>query len=312
VTQAVGKPSVRSCVVALGAAFASIVVSSCGLRTPQLEFGGEKTERLGITINHIVNEVRCELIHGVVRALAMDDDLAEHQPIKTAPKLGWLEDWSALATITMTAEDISSLSPGVLYTSPFGNDIIKFPSGTVTSGQSFSLGANYSISADGTRTGKVNFFFVFKDYIAKTPRDGNTILTKPCEHQGDVLLESNLRLDDWIQEAVFPAYNATIRTPEGYTRPISVISHEVSFVIKQTGNITPSWKLIPVSANQGSLPFFQAQRNRTDDLLITLGATAATDAGRKVPLAPSNEVLYSHLASEIGASVSAAMRSPGP
>jgi len=312
VTQAVGKPNVRCSVVALTAAFAVIVVSACGLRTPQLEFGGEKTERLGITINHIVNEVRCELIHGVMRALAMDDDLAEHQPIKTAPKLGWLEDWSALATITMTAEDISSLNPGILYTSPMANSITKFPNGAVTSGQAFSLGANYSVSADGTRIGKVNFFFVFKDYIAKMPRDGNTKLTIPCEHQGDVLLESNLRLDDWIQEAVFPAYNATIRTPEGYTRPISVISHQVTFLIKQTGNITPSWKLIPVSANQGSLPFFQAQRNRTDDLLITLGPTAATDAGKKAPLAPSNEVLNSHLASEIGAAVSAAIRSPSP
>jgi hypothetical protein len=157
----------RSVVAALGLTFASIVVSGCGLRTPELEFGEEKTERLGITINHIVNEVRCELIHGVVRALAMDDDLAEHQPIKTAPKLGWLEDWSALATITMTAEDISSLSPGILYTSPMENSITKFPSGAVTNGQAFSLGANYSISADGTRIGKVNFFFVFKDSSRK-------------------------------------------------------------------------------------------------------------------------------------------------
>jgi hypothetical protein len=295
-----------------GAVFTSCVFSGCGLRTPELELGGEKTDRVGITLNHIVNEVRCELIHGVVRALAVDDDLAEHQPFKSVPKLGWLEDWSALATITMTAEEISSLSPGVLFTSPMENSITKFPNGAVTNGQSFSLAANYSVTADGIRTEKVNFFFVFKDYIEKVPRDKNTILSIPCEHQGDVLLESNLRLDDWIQEAVFPAYNATIRTPEGYTRPISVMSHEVNFVVKQTGNITPSWKLIPVSANQGSLPFFQAQRNRTDDLLITLGATAATDAGKKVPAAPSNEVVNSHLASEIGAAVSTALRSPSP
>jgi hypothetical protein len=287
-----------------------VTVAGCGFQTPDLQSPFERRDDVGITINHIVNEVRCELVHGVVRTLARDDLLSEQNRID--PRLAWLEDWSALATLTMTAEEISSLSPGITYTSPRANDVIKFPNGTVTTPQSFSLGVNYSITADGTRIGKVNSFFVFRDFLAKEPRDSNTILTIPCAHQSNYLLESNLKLDDWIQSAVFGVYTVTIRMPEEYSRPISVISHQVTFVIKQTGNITPAWKLIPVSANQGSLPLFQGQRNRTDDLLITLGPTAATEAGKKAAPVPSNEALNSHLASEIGAAVAAAIRSPGP
>ena len=169
-----------------------------------------------------------------------------------------------------------------------------------------------SVSADGTRTGKVNFFFVFKDFLTKIPRETYTDLSIPCEHQSPVLLESHLKLDDWVDQALLPAVTNANLTPVGYNQPTSLISHEVNFVIKTSGNITPVWKLVPVSFNTGVLPFIQANRNQTNDLLITLGQTAAAEAGKKAPAAPSNEVLFSHLASEIGTAVATATRGPAP
>src|SRR6516225_10432575 len=80
------------------------------------------------------------------------------------PKLGWLENWSALATFTLTAEEMSSFNPSITYKDILSNEMKKFPNGNITTSRSFSLGAGKSVSADGTRTGKVNFFFVFKDF----------------------------------------------------------------------------------------------------------------------------------------------------
>jgi hypothetical protein len=284
------------------------LIAGCGLQTPDLQSPFSKADELHITIDHIVNEVKCELTHGILRAIARDDlDAKENPP----PKLGWLENWSALATLTLTAEEMSSFNPSITYTDILSNDIRRFPNGNVTTPRTFSLGASTSVSADGTRTGKVNFFFVFKDFLAN-PEAPAIDLTKSCQHQSPVLLESHLKLDDWIEQALYPPITKANVTPVGYSQPTSLISHEVNFVIKASGGITPSWKLIPVSFNTGVLPFIQANRNQTSDLLITLGQTAAAEAGKKAPPAPSNEVLFSHLASEIGTAVATATRGPAP
>jgi hypothetical protein len=293
----------------LCAAGLALSTAGCGLQAPDLQFPFSKPADLHMTLDHIVNEVKCELTHGILRAIARDDLLAEQN--KTPPKLGWLESWSALATLTLTAEEISSLNPSITYTDILSNDIRKFPNGNVTTSRAFSLGAGMSVLADGTRTGKVNFFFVFKDFLTN-PEAPAIDLTIPCEHQSPVLLESHLKLDDWIEQALYPPVTNANLTPVGYNQPTSLISHEVNFLIKVSGNINPVWKLIPVSFNTGALPFLQANRNQTNDLLITLGQTAAAEAGKKAAAAPSNEVLFSHLASEIGTAVATSTRGPLP
>jgi hypothetical protein len=288
------------------------LIAGCGLHTPDLRSPFSKPDDLHITIDHIVNEVKCELTHGIVRAIAYDDLTAKIPENNTTPKLGWLENWSALATLTLSAEEMSSFNPSITYTDILSNNIQKFSNGNITTPRSFSLGAGVSASADGTRTGKVNFFFVFKDFLTKFPRDRNTELTQTCDHQGDVLLESGLKLDHWIYQALLPAVTNANLTPVGYNQPTSLISHEVNFVIRESGNVNPVWRLVPVSFNTGALPFIQALRNQTNDLLITLGQTAAADAGKKAAPAPSNEVIYSHLASEIGTAVATSIRSTNP
>jgi hypothetical protein len=80
------------------------------------------------------------------------------------------------------------------------------------------------------------------------------------------------------------------------------ISIEIKFVIVTSGNVTPTWKLVNVSANTGSAPFFNIGRTRTHDLIVTIG--------------PNNQQTNnSHLASQIGNAVSSGNRallaSPG-
>jgi len=66
-----------------------------------------------------------------------------------------------------------------------------------------------------------------------------------------------------------------------------IISLEEKFQIVTSGNATPSWKLVRVSANQGA-PFFGAGRTRTHDLVITIGpAIQATSDAHNNLVGPS-------------------------
>jgi hypothetical protein len=82
----------------------------------------------------------------------------------------------------------------------------------------------------------------------------------------------------------------------GGTSPPDTISIEIKFVIVSNGNVTPTWKLVRVSANTGSAPLFSVGRTRTHDVIITIG--------------PNNQATANtHLASQIGNAVSNGNRS---
>jgi hypothetical protein len=81
------------------------------------------------------------------------------------------------------------------------------------------------------------------------------------------------------------------------------ISIEIKFIIVSSGNVTPTWKLLRISANAGSAPLFGMGRTRTHDLIITIGPNNLTTAN-------------THLASQIGNAVAnsnqAALATPSP
>jgi hypothetical protein len=80
----------------------------------------------------------------------------------------------------------------------------------------------------------------------------------------------------------------------------NVISHDVKFEIVTSGNVTPIWTLVRVTANTtGSL--FAADRDRTQDLNITFGPTAGPKE-----LAPA--AANTHLATQIGLAVSQSLK----
>jgi hypothetical protein len=236
-------------------------------------------------------------------------------------KLQWLENWAAKVTLTFNVEEINSLSPGLSFSHNLASVVQHFSNGTtVTTPRSFNLGLGGTVSSDAQRIDKLDFFLAFKDFVNNLSYP-NTDLRVPCHHDSKILIESDLKLKEWIEVATFANYTNSITTPGGYTFPMSVISHDVSFIVKASGNVTPTWKLVPVSINTNS-PFLQAQRNSTNELLITLGPTAAAEAvPRKATPSekaapptetekpqPSLALVNSHLASEIGAAVAAALQ----
>ena len=58
----------------------------------------------------------------------------------------------------------------------------------------------------------------------------------------------------------------------GGTAP-DTLTLEIKFIIVSSGNVTPTWKLLRVSANTGSAPLFSLGRTRTHDVIITIGRT---------------------------------------
>jgi hypothetical protein len=133
-------------------------------------------------------------------------------------------------------------------------------------------------------------------------------LTSPQEYSRDKLLEylrkcvSPLQLqqlkdagykDNEIQQIVAPQTCKGAQQSSGGSggQTPDTISIEIKFVILSNGNVTPTWKLLRVSANTGSAPLFGLGRTRTHDLIVTIGP-------------PTPATASTHLASQIGNAVS--------
>jgi len=64
-------------------------------------------------------------------------------------------------------------------------------------------------------------------------------------------------------------HSSTPKKPDGLK--LDVLSYDIKFVVVSSGNVTPSWKIVSLSANSGESPFLAAGRSRTHDLTLTFG-----------------------------------------
>ncbi|ARN82692.1 hypothetical protein B1812_18135 [Methylocystis bryophila] len=95
-----------------------------------------------------------------------------------------------------------------------------------------------------------------------------------------LIVNNDLKIYDWlasalhIQEVIAGMGGGTMDTGKGSGKSPAVgqnaITHEVAFFVVTEGSVTPSWRLVRVSANQNS-PLFDTQRQRTHDLIVTFG-----------------------------------------
>ena len=111
-----------------------------------------------------------------------------------------------------------------------------------------------------------------------------------------LLIQSDLKFKDWLYDQVTTAVTGETQVPVGTDTPVkqNVLSHEVSFEVVTTGGINPAWKLTEANFNQSGT-FLQATRDRTHDLLITMGP--GDNAGLKGAARDAN------LAASIGQSI---------
>jgi hypothetical protein len=238
-------------------------------------------------------------------------------------------NWIAQISLSFQVDESSALSPGVSLNTVLPNAVNIFgsgASGTVTTSQSRAVGLGGTLSSTATRIDKFNPVYDI-DYLMI--RNGpNSVCNKdrpeidPFRQRGwqpasssPFIIEGDLGIRDWLFGAILtnvfiPSQKKDVppaRSTKGAggagtagggsasggggVKP-DTISYEIKFVIVSSGNITPSWKLVNVSANTSGT-FFSAGRTRTHDLIITIGPD-------------DQRTLSSHWASEIGQAVSGA------
>jgi hypothetical protein len=241
--------------------------------------------------------------------------------------------WVAQVALSLQIDESVSLNPGLSYTQTMANAAKAFGVGnTVTIPQSFSLGLGATLSSTATRIDKFNPQYSIAFLSEPDTKDavcvpGNDPLASIAPSDSAFQIESDLGIEKWLVGALLvdsylpsdPTQSnpSSPRKPNtaaaaaggsgrggsggeggggggGSTKGPMPLSYEIKFVIVSTGSVTPTWKLVQMSANTAS-SFFGAGRTRTHDLIITIGPNStATD--------------NSHLASQISAGVATANR----
>jgi hypothetical protein len=284
---------------------AGLLVGGCGLFVPELQesipHGGQPSEQEGLEgqafVNSIVFNVTCEVRDAIV------------QFYRDYPDGLFLNTWGVQVTLSLQVEEKSSANPNVNW----------LPPSPATSIFNFNFGLTGS--ADATRIDKINWFLPVSQFRGK----------KACGNErpsGVFILESDLRLKEWLYDAINATRTRNIDFSNEANGPFkqNVLSHEVKFEVISAANAIPGWKLVQATINQSGTGL-TTSRDRTHDLTITFGpavasgSTPALDAnghqkkdaqGRPIYVTiyePTLQAANSHLASEIGLAVANGLKS---
>jgi hypothetical protein len=267
------------------ACLACLVLSACGLRVPEIQEIGDRAQGQRF-VQAVLTNITCEL-RGAL------NDLREAYPKGT-----FIDAWGVQTTLTLTYDETGALAPSVLWTPPS-------PANSI-----FSLAAGLNLSSDATRIETINAYYLVSDLERARCSD-------EARPNGAFLLQSDLKLSEWLFDAVSASMTNTINfrnTTLAVTA--NVLQHEVKFQIVSSGTLNPSWVLTRVTVDpSGNL--LSAGRTRTNDLLITFGpastavvAAVARDGRRKVTVAaePSRQAADLHLSSSVAAGIQTSIK----
>lgn len=278
----------------------TFVLGGCGTYVPEIqEFPGDAVDGQ-LLVEQIVENINCEISDAVNYVIDQDIKLA---PANGGRTVAWFDSWGIQTTLQLTLDEKGSINPTVNW----------MPPSPITS--IFNLAGGGTLSSEANRVDKLNSYNTVQQFR------GRKCKQRP---NGAFLLESDLKLREWLVDVILAANTGAISIPPDANGPFksNVISHEVKFEVTSSGNLTPTWKLTRVLVNPTGT-FLSASRDRTHDLTITLGPNSSTVVGQKtvhmagggtkvVPIVvsgPSPQAADSHLASQIGSAVAAAVKS---
>jgi hypothetical protein len=333
-------------------------LSGCGAYVPEFGEAYDTTAAVpDALIDALIEHVRCE-VKSQIEFLILDDiEIARnYEPHKR--HLSWLDDWGGQLSLTLTVEEKTTLSPGVVLNKVLPNATSVFPSGNIATPQLETISLGATGSSDATRKAYISWFVDFREFTkeavekpshlaksgAKPPAKPVTNLLKQltpelaaakakyeqlkrdavaagsdtfpsiCAYPGGVMIEGDLKIRQWLTMTLRSAFvdnGVTGDFAKNLQNEIKaakkdVLQNQITFVVSYSGNVTPGWKLVRVSANQSG-NFFNAQRTRTQDLVVTLGP-APDDAKAAAVQQKQNQ----DLAAAIGLSVANAISGRTP
>jgi hypothetical protein len=165
-------------------------------------------------------------------------------------------------------------------------------------------------SSDATRTNKIDAYYLVSDLQ-------NATCSEEARPNGAFLLQSDLKLSEWLFTAVSASMTNTVNfKTTSLAVKDSILQHQVKFVIGTTATATPSWVLTRVSVNPSG-NFLTLDRTRTNDLTITLGPAVQTVVaemaknGRRTMVAgraPDRRAADLHLSAQIANGIETGVR----
>src|SRR5215469_6558541 len=224
--------------------FAILMLSACGTYVPAIQEIGDDTQGV-LLVQEIVGSIRCEIRNAFAQIYWDDLEAAKANGHRSA---AFLDDWGAQIQLSLSVEEKTILAPTASW---MPNAI-------------FSLFGSATGSSDATRIDKMNYFYSVAELRS---RQGCLPGAPAGSHPASLLVQSDLKLYNWLSSLILPVVTDDISAVEKQ----NAVSHEVRFEVVSTGSINPAWRLSRVfSVNQlGTL--ITASRDRTHDLLITLG-----------------------------------------
>jgi hypothetical protein len=234
------------------ALFSASMLTGCGLFVPQIRDFPNNTD-IGddVLVQAIVDSIHCELEDAVTSVINDNRQTAKQNGFNYGK---FFEGWGAEVALTLTLDEKSSISPSGIFT----------PLSPLTS--VFTLSGGLSASTDGQRVDKVNYYYKVRD-LYRGPHGGKCQRdTNPKTPRESLLIQSDLKLSEWLHAMTNGLASGQITT----VGKANVLSHEVTFDIMTTGNITPAWKLLRGTVNQSGT-FLTASRDRKHDLTVTFG-----------------------------------------
>jgi hypothetical protein len=251
-------------------------VGGCGLYVPDLQDFGPRDAQI-VMVQGIVKNVDCELRDAFFSLYSMNN---YHT---------FMDHWGISVLLDLDITEKSTVSPSATWLPPPGNFL------------TFTLAGGISGSSQAQRIDKLHSFFTVQEVVN----------AGPCRERpsGPMLMENDLKLADWlfdvdtVQRTRQANFNRKGLPDDG------VISHEVSFEVDTSANVTPGFKLTRVNVNDNG-DFFTTSRNRVHDLQIVLGPTDQSEPGgiRRGRPGPGTAAANLAQAAAIGRAVSDALR----
>lgn len=257
----------------------------------------------------IKKRIYCEL-RDAVKAADEIDYKVENKPKRILPN-----DWGAQVAISLEVDESTSFNPGVTLNTPMHNGVVNFvgeylgpatvaggglltgaPStrtfGPLPQPQSYAFGLGATLSSTASRIDQFNPYwgvgYLRSDQSPQTC-SGDPFLAKGVTPVTSSPLTSDLGIKDWLVGALMVnvAYWSDPSVPKSFSvgaaapktggKQPDTMSIDIKFLIVTSGNVTPSWKLVRVSANNNA-PLVSTGRTRTHEVIITIGPLNETTA----------------------------------
>jgi hypothetical protein len=253
---------------ALATMLVMMLVSGCGISVPAIQEIGDDHQG-EILVQDIASSIRCEIRNALAQIYW--DDIASLPGHNGKRVTDFLDNWGSQVQLTFTIKENTTVNP----TASWMPNII------------FSLPASVTGSTAATRIDKMTYFYKIAELRS---REGCIPGHVPGEPVGSLLIQSDLKLHSALSGLILPIVTDDITAIQKQ----NAFTYEVSFEVVSTGTVSPTWKLSRVFSINQSGTLFSTSRDRTHDLLITLGPI---DPNVTQTLAPTAQ--ESFLASQI-------------